>query len=405
MNLVTLNANAIQLGEPLPFALRNSSGLVLAPKGYVFQSRAELDELEAKGVTLCIDSEESAESVRLYRAELDRMMRSAETSLADIAALTIKKSDKPAPVNEARDTRPGFPDWTSMQVRATKLLRAPEHHDFIEQFSALHQELLRACIQAPDATTLALIFLSAKETRMYSATHAMLVSCVCMMASHETLRWPKEKVVQVGRAALSMNIAMTELQDQLVNQAKPLTETQAAAVESHSERSASLLRDLGVQDPVWLDAVRIHHHRMPGELASKTDSQQMARLIQRADVFAARLAPRIARSPMPVTAAMQASYYDETKQVDQAGAAIVKTLGIYPPGSFVRLASQEIAIVLRRGASANTPQVAVVVNREGMPTGELIRRDTMNATWKIAGVVAQKDLRVQISLERLLAQV
>jgi hypothetical protein len=108
---------------------------------------------------------------------------------------------------------------------------------------------------------------------------------------------------------------------------------------------------------------------------------------------------------MPVTAAMQASYYDEEHQVDEAGAALVKTVGVYPPGAFVRLASQEVAVVLRRGNSATTPRVAVVLNRNGMPTGEPIPRDTAQPQWKIAAPVAQRDVRAQFPLQRLLALV
>jgi HD-GYP domain-containing protein (c-di-GMP phosphodiesterase class II) len=202
-----------------------------------------------------------------------------------------------------------------------------------------------------------------------------------------------------------MNIAMTELQDQLAQQSQPLTAQQIVAVEDHASRSEQLLRRLGVADPVWLEAVLCHHHRLPGPLAKKSEAQQMARLLQRADIFGARLAPRVARSPMPVTAAMQASYYDEEHQVDEAGAALVKTLGVYPPGAFVRLITQEVAVVLRRGATATTPRVAVVMNRDGMPTGEMIPRDTSQAAWKIAGVVAYRDVRVQLPLDRLLALV
>ena len=131
----------------------------------------------------------------------------------------------------------------------------------------------------------------------------------------------------------------------------------------------------------------------------------MARLIQRADVFGARLAPRALRNPMPVTAAMQASYYDETRKVDEVGAALVKALGIYPPGAFVKLASNEVGIVLRRGATATTPRVALVTNRNGLPTGELITRDTSQSAWKITGVVAFREIKVQLSLPRLLALV
>ena len=108
---------------------------------------------------------------------------------------------------------------------------------------------------------------------------------------------------------------------------------------------------------------------------------------------------------MPVTAAMQACYYDEEQQVDETGVAIVKALGVYPPGAFVRLASKEVGLVLKRGTTATTPRVAVLLNRDDMPTGEMIPRDTSVPAWKITGPVAQRDVRVNVSLERLLSMV
>ena len=398
MNLVPLSVDSIHFGHPLPFVLRGADGALLAQKGFVIRNREDLNLLLSRGVQLCVDTDESGESHRAYLAGLQRMLI-ADPNLGEIASMKISAAE---PTERDRlDTGPA--DWPELQERATQLLRAPQTGDFGSRFQALHEELTRHSTQSPDATVLALIYLSAQETRMYSATHAMLVSCVCMITASEMLRWPEARVLTLGRAALSMNIAMTELQDQLVQQAMPLTATQIAAVENHSSRSETLLRHLGVADPVWLEAVRCHHHRMPGPLDQKTEAQKMARLIQRADIFGARLAPRAARWPMPVTAAMQACYYDEEQKVDPAGAALVKALGIYPPGAFVRLATQEIAIVLRRGPSASTPRVAVVMNRSGMPTGELIPRNTAQPSCKITGPVAHKDVRVQLQVARLVA--
>lgn len=400
MNLVALNIDSIQLGQPLPFILRGADGVLLAQKGFVIRNRQDLDVMVARGLQLCVDTDESGDSHRTYLAQLQQMLLS-DTSLGQIASMKIS-----AGAQAARSaTERGFPDWAELQLRATQLLRSPSAPDFQGRFQALHEELARHSQQAADATLLALISLSAQETRMYSATHAMLVACICMMAARETLRWPQERVLQLGRAALSMNIAMTALQDQLALQTQPLTTEQIHGIEAHADRSEALLLQLGVADPVWLEAVRHHHHRTPGPLEHKSEGLQMARLIQRADVFGARIAPRATRSPMPVTAAMQASYYDEEQRVDEAGAALVKTLGVYPPGAFVRLASQEVAVVLRRGGSATTPRVAVVLNRNGMPTGELIPRDTAQPAWKISAPVAQRDVRVQVQLHRLLALV
>lgn len=397
MNLVALNIESIQLGHPLPFVLRGADGALLAQKGYVVRTRAELDVMVSRGLQLCVDTDESGDSHRAYLAQLQKMLLS-DTSLGQIASMKIQAG---APAGRARGAKE-VAQWPELQLRATQLLRSPSAGDFDGRFQTLHAELARSCEQVPDATLLALIYLSAQETHMYSATHAMLVSCVCMIVAREMLRWSAARVQQLGQAALTMNIAMTELQDQLAQQSLPLTAAQIAAVENHASRSAQMLRQLGVADPVWLEAVQCHHHRTPGPFAKKTEAQQMARLLQRADIFGARLAPRVARAPMPVTAAMQASYYDEEHQVDEAGAALVKTLGVYPPGAFVRLATQEVAVVLRRGSTATTPRVAVVMNRDGMPTGELIPRDTSQPAWKIASVVAFRDVRVKLSLERLL---
>ena len=400
MNLVPLSIDSIHFGQPLPFVLRGADGALLAQKGFIIRNRADLNTLLARGVQLHVDTDESGESHRAYLAGLQRMLI-ADTNLGEIASMKMSAADSTE--RDRADTGPA--DWPALQERATQLLRTPQVSDFGTRFQALHEELVRHSTQSPDATVLALVYLSAQETRLYSATHAMLVSCVCMLTAREVLNWPEAKVLTLGRAALSMNLAMTELQDQLVQQAHPLTATQIAAVENHASRSEALLRQLGVADPVWLEAVRSHHNRLPGPLNDKTEAQQLARLIQRADIFAARLAPRVTRWPMPVTAAMQASYYDEEQHVDAAGAAIVKALGIYPPGAFVRLATQEIAVVLKRGPSATTPRVAVVMNRSGMPTGELIPRNTAQPSCKITGPVAHKDVRVQIPVTRLIAMV
>ena len=400
MNLVALTIETIQLGQALPFALRGATGALLAQKGYVIRTRAELEVLITRGVTLCIDTDESGDSHRHYLSQLQGMLLS-DKPLGHIAEMKIAAANQ----DGRDDDEGGMPDWHGLQLHATNLLRSPQSSDFSPRFWRLNETLVRSSEQMPDATLLALVHISAQETKMYSATHSMLVACVCMIVARGTLRWPEAQVRRVGCAALGMNVAMTELQDQLALQTDPLDAAQIAAVESHALRSADLLLAQGINDPLVLDAVRHHHHRAPGTMASKTEAQQLARLLQRADIFAARLAPRAVRTPMPVTAAMQACYYDEEQQVDETGVAIVKSLGVYPPGAFVRLASKEVGLVLKRGATATTPRVAVLLNRDDMPTGEMIPRDTSVPAWKITGPVAQRDVRVSVSLERLLAMV
>ena len=89
MNLVALNIDSIQLGHPLPFVLRGADGTLLAQKGYVIRTRAELDSLVSRGLKLCVDTDESGESHRAYLAQLQKMLMS-DTSLGQIAAMTMQ---------------------------------------------------------------------------------------------------------------------------------------------------------------------------------------------------------------------------------------------------------------------------------------------------------------------------
>lgn len=385
----------------MPFALHAQDGVLLAQKGYVIGTQEELQRILDLGGNLWMDVDESRETRQAYLRHLNKMLLSGH-ALGTIAAAPVDPEGIGSPPS-ADDERPA--DWSDLQLRATRLLAAPLAGDFGGRFKQLHDTLVRSCIQAPDATLFALIYLSAQETAMYSATHAMLVACTSMIVAHEVLRWPDVRMLQVGRAALTMNIAMTRLQDQLAQQTEPLSAAQIAAIAEHPERSAALLRQLGVADPVWLEAVRCHHRHFEGPLEQAPEAQQLARLIQRADQFAARIAPRATRAPMDVAAAMRASYFDDTRQPDALGAAIIKALGIYPPGTFVRLASGETAVVLRRGATVNTPPVAVVLKRDGLPPGEPIPRDSTQPEWKIIASVPQKSVRVQLPLAALLALV
>ena len=99
---------------------------------------------------------------------------------------------------------------------------------------------------------------------------------------------------------------------------------------------------------------------------------------------------------------MQASYYDEERKVDEAGAALIKALGVYPPGTFVKLATEEIAVVVRRGTNTTMPKAAVLLNRSGMPTVEHTIRDTSLRDYKVVSSVAFRDVRVRLNLERML---
>lgn len=84
-------------------------------------------------------------------------------------------------------------------------------------------------------------------------------------------------------------------------------------------------------------------------------------------------------------------------------ASSIKIVGVYPPGSFVKLASNEIATVVNRGATSLAPRVAVLVNRQGLPMAEPAIRDTRLTEYRIVSSVNRNSIKVRSDLLRLLA--
>jgi hypothetical protein len=68
----------------------------------------------------------------------------------------------------------------------------------------------------------------------------------------------------------------------------------------------------------------------------------------------------------------------------------------------VKLATGEVAVVVKRAANTSTPRVAVVINRSGVPTVEPTLRDTSLKDYRITASVPHREVKVQINLERML---
>ncbi|MCB8746041.1 phosphohydrolase [Rhodoferax sp. U2-2l] len=400
MNLVPVSIDAILIGQPLPCALRDQSGVLLASRGFMVTSRQDLESMVGRRSQIYIDFDQSDNFRRGYVNRLNNLVME-DKSLGQIAEVQISPYD--ANRNKVAEVDSDELDWLDLQTLSHAMLRDSQGESFLPRLERLQNELERQTLSNPDGTLLALIHLSGSEVRQYSATHAMLVNVICCLAARDVLKWPPAHLKALSSAALTMNISMTELQDRLAMQKEPPTPAQLQRIQTHSPRSVDLLQQMGVTDALWLEAVLNHGAKTPGPLAGRPDGQRLARLIQRADMFAARLAPRATRGPESPGAAMQSCYFDENREIDEAGAALIKAVGIYSPGTYVKLNSQEIAVVIKRSLNTTMPKVAVLINRQGMPTGEPIVRDTSLPDYRIIASVPFREVRVSHSLGKLIS--
>jgi hypothetical protein len=85
------------------------------------------------------------------------------------------------------------------------------------------------------------------------------------------------------------------------------------------------------------------------------------------------------------------------------GAAIIKAVGIYRPGSFVKLASGQVGMVIRRGGKSTNPAVVVVLNRNGVPVFADAIRETTDAKYAVVSGVPSSSIKVTLNLEKILS--
>lgn len=395
-----LPPDVLRVGFPTLFALRDKTGCLLVPKGTVLADGEQLQQLVSRD--LYIDDQDSEALRRAIAGKVHELVRGNEL-LGRIAQARPDASDLlPPPAAGRRRLDDAPTDWSNLHVRLGAVLRDPAQPEFAARLMALQKTMFDQLNSDADDALLVLVHAATQEYRDYSASHALLVAVVAELASRHVAGITPAQRQSLRLAALSMNVAMTALQNQLAQQSAPLTPQQRAEVDSHPARAVQALRAAGVTDSLWLDAVQHHHDAPPGPLAALEPAMRLARLIRRADVFAARMSPRRGREALSATAAAKAAYLDEQGKPDEAGSAIIKAVGLYPPGSLVKLADGETAVVLRRGRRANAPTVACIVNPSGAVLASPALRQTHLPAQAVTGGVAPHQVKVRLNLQRLL---
>ena len=395
-----LPLDAIALQQPVPVNVWDPKGVLLLRKGEAITSEQHRGLLMLHGPVV-LESDWRAWTYS-YTTELDRMVRD-NAPLNRIAGVSHAVD---VPNATAREEAGPAEAWTDLHASLGTLLHqgaaAPQFFERIERLATRVQGLWCA---APDNSFLVLVQLLFDARMGYSTTHALLSAGLCALVSPHTGLSPGEQGTLL-RAALTMNIGMTHAHDAMARQTAPLSSAQRQAVQEHPTLGANLLRQLGVIDPLWLQLVEEQHERPDGSgyPAGKCTTDVAPRLLQMADVYVACLSPRPGRGGLLAQQVARELYLGPDQRPDPLGALFVKHVGFYPPGSYVRLANEEVAVVTRRGPKANTPRVFSIVGRQGMPLGEPTLRDTQDPAFEVKASLSPGDVRVVVNVPRLLTR-
>lgn len=203
-----------------------------------------------------------------------------------------------------------------------------------------------------------------KTSDDYTYMHSVAV-CALMIMLARQLGLPQHQVRQAGYAGLLHDIGKMALPGAILNKPGRLTEEEFAEVRDHPVRGFQLLKSSGVDDPVVLDVCLHHHEKVDGtgypEGLRGDGISLFAKMGAVCDVYDAITSDRpYKRGWDPAEAVHKMAEWSERHFDKTVFEAFIRSIGIYPVGSLVRLTSGRLGVVIDHGRKSLTcPQVKV----------------------------------------------
>jgi HD-GYP domain-containing protein (c-di-GMP phosphodiesterase class II) len=363
----------VELGLPLLWNVRDEEGHLLLSKGHIIHNEAQLDSL---------------------------LLRGAFVDYEEVVASTVRQTEATPDTSVYKKRLNLFGVWEKTSADLQTLLSHTEEPDFGDQVEQFARHIIKLLDTNPDIALYRCVRQDNAQHYWYGYAHSVHTAVLCVLLARH-LQWSEGRLMSLVKAALTMNMAILELQGKMAAQDVPMKDKQHDKIRHHTEQAIEALRKAGIQDEDWLMAVAQHHERADGKgyPTGSPEVCEMAIALRVTDVFMAKISPRAIREALSPQDAVRQLYTEDAG--GPLSTAVVKQVGLYPPGDFVKLANGERAVVVQRTSNVKTPVVAAITDSQGHAIGKTVRRDTALKEFAIVGTVADKSMLKRLAPERL----
>lgn len=223
----------------------------------------------------------------------------------------------------------------------------------IEQAASMINDMVDTALMEGDV---AIHALNGNISSDQNYQHPLNVTVLALMMA-KSIEMSKEDVRLLGMAALFHDIGKAEIAEHILTKKEPRTKSEQLHYEQHSEIGARIAKEVGL--PVRVGKIILQHHEyadgsgFPNRLNNE-QTDPLARLVALANGYDNLCNPNnhaLAKTPYEALAHMYA--HQRSKFDESLLKHLIKSLGIYPPGSIVQLSTGVHAIVI--SANPNKP--------------------------------------------------
>jgi putative nucleotidyltransferase with HDIG domain len=216
----------------------------------------------------------------------------------------------------------------------------------IEQAALIVNEMVDTALMEGD---IAVHALNGNRSSDAHYVHPLNVTVLALIMA-KSIGMSKEDAQLLGMAALFHDIGKAEISDKILLKKEPLTKSEQTHFEQHSEIGARMAHEVGL--PLRIGKVIMQHHEhadgsgYPKHIRGE-QTDNLARLIALVNGYDNLCNPNniaIAKTPYEALAHMYAN--QRAKYDESLLKRLIKSLGIYPPGSIIQLSTGSFATVI-----------------------------------------------------------
>ncbi|MBP9062406.1 MAG: HD-GYP domain-containing protein [Aquabacterium sp.] len=193
-----------------------------------------------------------------------------------------------------------------------------------------------------------------KSSDAYTFMHSVAV-CALMVSLARQLQLSEAQAREAGMAGLVHDMGKALMPTEVLNKPGALTQEEFAIMKSHPEAGYQLLKEGGAVGEVALDVCLHHHEKINGRgypKGLKGDEVSLyAKMGAVCDVYDAITSNRPYKAGWDPADSLtkMAAWTKEGHFDERVFQAFVKSMGIYPTGSLVKLQSGRLAVVVEQG--------------------------------------------------------